>query len=59
MPEPERSRCSAGWESSPGVDSDEAGEGWLRFCYAVPEDVIDQAIEWLAVAFPRFAEVVS
>ena len=23
------------------------------------EDVIDQAIEWLAVAFPRFAEVVS
>jgi len=35
------------------------GEGWLRFCYAVSEDVMDQRIERLAVVLPRLAEVVS
>ena len=30
---------------TPGIDFGEAGEGWLRFSYATPEEVIDEALE--------------
>jgi aspartate/methionine/tyrosine aminotransferase len=33
--------------STPGIDFGQAGEGKLRFCYAVSEDTIDQALERL------------
>ncbi len=36
----------------PGVDFGAAGEGMLRFCYAVSEATIDRALERLATALP-------
>jgi aspartate/methionine/tyrosine aminotransferase len=42
---------------TPGVDFGAAGEGWLRICYAVSEDVIDEAVERLARALPELADV--
>lgn len=41
---------------TPGIDFGEAGEGWLRACYAVSEDVIDEAIERIAAALPKLAD---
>jgi (5-formylfuran-3-yl)methyl phosphate transaminase len=38
---------------TPGVDFGEAGEGWLRFCYAVSDEVIEEALERLARALPE------
>ena len=38
---------------TPGIDFGEAGEGWLRFCYAVSEDTIDTALERLAGTLPE------
>jgi aspartate/methionine/tyrosine aminotransferase len=32
---------------APGLDFGEAGEGWLRFCYAASEATIAEAIERL------------
>jgi aspartate/methionine/tyrosine aminotransferase len=37
---------------TPGVDFGEAGEGWLRFCYANSEAAIQEALERLARALP-------
>ena len=37
---------------TPGVDFGEAGEGWLRFCYANSEAAIHEALERLARALP-------
>lgn len=33
---------------TPGIDFGEAGEGFLRFCYAAAEEEIVEALEWLA-----------
>jgi aspartate/methionine/tyrosine aminotransferase len=33
---------------TPGIDFGAAGEGWLRFCYAVTDPVLDEALERLA-----------
>ena len=38
---------------TPGIDFGEAGEGWLRFCYAVSEETIDTALESLARLLPE------
>lgn len=38
--------------TSPGVDFGEAGEGWLRFCYANSEAAIQEALERLARVLP-------
>jgi aspartate/methionine/tyrosine aminotransferase len=35
---------------TPGIDFGAAGEGWLRFCYAVTDPVLDEALERLARA---------
>ena len=37
---------------TPGVDFGAAGEGWLRFCCAVSEATIEEALERLADALP-------
>jgi aspartate/methionine/tyrosine aminotransferase len=37
---------------TPGVDFGEAGEGWLRFCYANSEAAIQEALERLARVLP-------
>jgi len=39
---------------TPGIDFGAAGEGWLRFCYAVSEDAIEEALERLARVLPEF-----
>ena len=36
--------------ASPGIDFGEAGEGWLRFCYAVDDATIEAALDRLAGA---------
>ncbi len=36
----------------PGIDFGTAGEGMLRFCYAVSEETIDAALERLAAVLP-------
>jgi aspartate/methionine/tyrosine aminotransferase len=38
----------SGVAATPGVDFGEAGEGFLRFCYAAEEAQITKALEWLA-----------
>jgi aspartate/methionine/tyrosine aminotransferase len=38
---------------TPGIDFGEAGEGKLRFCYAVADEVIETALARLAEALPR------
>ncbi len=38
--------------TTPGVDFGAAGEGWLRFCYAVSEDALEEALERLAGVLP-------
>jgi aspartate/methionine/tyrosine aminotransferase len=35
---------------TPGIDFGEAGEGFLRFCYAAAEEDIVEALEWLVPA---------
>jgi aspartate/methionine/tyrosine aminotransferase len=42
----------AGVACTPGVDFGAAGEGWLRFSYAVADAVLDEALERLARALP-------
>jgi len=37
---------------APGIDFGEAGEGWLRFCYAASEATIAEALERLRKALP-------
>ena len=37
---------------TPGIDFGAAGEGWLRFCCAVSEETIEEALERLADALP-------
>jgi aspartate/methionine/tyrosine aminotransferase len=39
----------------PGIDFGAAGEGKLRFCYAVSEATIDRALEQLAGVLPELA----
>jgi aspartate/methionine/tyrosine aminotransferase len=41
--------------STPGIDFGEAGEGWLRFCYAASEATIEEALERLADVLPALA----
>ena len=41
---------------TPGVDFGAAAEGWLRFCYAVADEVIDEALERLEGALAKIAE---
>jgi aspartate/methionine/tyrosine aminotransferase len=38
---------------TPGIDFGSAGEGWLRFCCAVSEATIEEALERLADALPE------
>ena len=38
----------SGVAATPGIDFGEAGEGFLRFCYAAAEEQIAEALEWLA-----------
>jgi aspartate/methionine/tyrosine aminotransferase len=40
---------------TPGIDFGAAGEGWLRFCCAVSEATIDEALERLARVLPGLA----
>ncbi|MEM7412499.1 MAG: aminotransferase class I/II-fold pyridoxal phosphate-dependent enzyme [Myxococcota bacterium] len=47
----ERAQVGAG----PGLDFGEAGEGWLRFSFAVSEATVDGALERLAGVMPEFA----
>ena len=42
---------------TPGVDFGAAAEGWLRFCYAVADEVIDEALERLEGALAEIAEI--
>ena len=46
----------AGVGATPGIDFGEAGEGRLRFCYAVSDAVIDEALAAIAEALPRLRE---
>jgi aspartate/methionine/tyrosine aminotransferase len=39
---------------TPGVDFGQAGEGMLRFCYAVSEETIETALASLARVLPAF-----
>jgi len=39
--------------ATPGVDFGTAAEGWLRFCCAVSEPTIDEALERMARALPE------
>ena len=41
---------------TPGVDFGAAAEGWLRFCYAVADVVIDEALERREGALAKIAE---
>jgi len=38
---------------TPGIDFGTAAEGWLRFCYAVPEETLMEALERLGPALAR------
>lgn len=38
---------------TPGIDFGAAAEGWLRFCYAVPEATLIEALERLGPALAR------
>ena len=38
-----------------GCDFGEAGEGYLRFCFAVSEETIDTALERMARVLPALA----
>jgi aspartate/methionine/tyrosine aminotransferase len=38
--------------TTPGVDFGRAAEGWLRFCYAVSDEVIDEALDRIERALP-------
>jgi aspartate/methionine/tyrosine aminotransferase len=40
---------------TPGIDFGAAGEGWLRFCYAVSEASIEEALERLGRVLPELA----
>ncbi|MFQ5417362.1 MAG: pyridoxal phosphate-dependent aminotransferase [Myxococcota bacterium] len=40
---------------TPGVDFGAAGEGWLRFCYAVSKPSIEEALERLERVLPELA----
>jgi len=40
---------------TPGIDFGAAAEGHLRFCYAVADDVIEEALERLAKVLPELA----
>ena len=46
----------AGVGATPGVDFGVAGEGMLRFCFAVGLAEIDEALERIAAALPRLRE---
>jgi len=46
----------AGVGAAPGIDFGAAAEGWLRFCYAVSDDVIDEALARIAQALPALEE---
>jgi aspartate/methionine/tyrosine aminotransferase len=41
--------------ATPGIDFGEAAEGWLRFCCAVSESTIEEALGQLARALPELA----
>jgi aspartate/methionine/tyrosine aminotransferase len=41
---------------APGIDFGEAGEGMLRFCYAVSDEVIDTALDSIARALPQLQD---
>jgi aspartate aminotransferase len=43
----------AGVAATPGIDFGAAAEGFLRFCYAVADEVIEEALARLAGALPR------
>jgi aspartate/methionine/tyrosine aminotransferase len=45
----------SGVATTPGIDFGEAGEGFLRFCYAAPEEEIVEALEWLAPVLREWA----
>ena len=45
----------SGVAATPGIDFGEAGEGFLRFCYAAAEEEILEALEWLAPALREMA----
>jgi aspartate/methionine/tyrosine aminotransferase len=40
---------------TPGIDFGRAGEGKLRFCYAVSDETIELALERLARVLPELA----
>jgi aspartate/methionine/tyrosine aminotransferase len=42
--------------ATPGVDFGQAGEGKLRFCYAVSDDTLDWALGRLAEVLPQVAQ---
>jgi len=42
--------------TAPGLDFGEVGEGMLRFCYAVSEDVIGEALERLGRVLPALED---
>ena len=44
--------------STPGIDFGSAAEGWLRFSYAVADEVIDEALARLEAALPQLADPV-
>ena len=46
----------AGVGTTPGIDFGEAGEGMLRFCYAVSEQKIEEALERLAPVLAELAD---
>jgi aspartate/methionine/tyrosine aminotransferase len=42
--------------ATPGIDFGSAAEGWLRFCFAVSDEVIDEALVRLEGALPQLAD---
>lgn len=44
---------------TPGIDFGPAAEGWLRFCYAVADEVIDEALLRLERVLPELGREVS
>jgi aspartate/methionine/tyrosine aminotransferase len=46
----------AGVAVTPGIDFGATGEGWLRFCYAAPEAVLDEALARIERTLPELAE---
>ena len=45
----------SGVATTPGIDFGEAGEGFLRFCYAAAEEQIAEALERLAPVLRELA----